>query len=142
MFAPADQTHFSLTLEGRDPGFQVLSLKGRERISQPFVFDLELVCERAELDLDALLHTPAFLQLAADGSGIHGQVLRIAQGDSGRRLTHYQVSLRPRLAYLEQRINQRIFQHLSVPQIIAQVLEEHGILGDSQRFHLGSPYPE
>ncbi|BCQ63555.1 type VI secretion system secreted protein VgrG [Pseudomonas sp. NFPP10] len=142
MFAAADQTHFSLTLEGRDPGFQVLSLKGRERISQPFVFDLELVSEHANLDLDALLHTPAFLQLATDGSGIHGQVLRIAQGDSGRRLTHYQVSLRPRLAYLEQCINQRIFQHLSVPQIIAQVLEEHGILGDDHHFQLGTNYPE
>jgi len=142
MFAAADQTHFSLTLEGPDPGFQVLALQGRERISQPFVFELELVCERANLDLDALLHTPAFLQLASDGSGIHGQIQRIAQGDSGRRLIHYQVSLRPRLAYLEQRINQRIFQHLSVPQIIARVLQEHGILGDSQQFHLGTAYPE
>ncbi|MDP9529399.1 type VI secretion system Vgr family protein [Pseudomonas protegens] len=142
MFAAADQTHFSLTLEGRPHDFQVLGLQGRERISRPFAFDLELVSERSNLDLDALLHTPAFLQLAADGSGIHGQIQRIAQGDRGRRLTHYRITLGPRLAYLGQRINQRIFQHLSVPQIIAQVLEEHGILGNDYHFHLAGPYPE
>ncbi|BAQ83659.1 type VI secretion system Vgr family protein [Pseudomonas sp. St29] len=142
MFAAADQTHFSLTLEGRPHDFQVLGLQGRERISRPFAFDLELVSERSNLDLDALLHTPAFLQLAADGSGIHGQIQRIAQGDRGRRLSHYQITLGPRLAYLGQRINQRIFQHLSVPQIIARVLEEHGILGNDYHFHLAGPYPE
>jgi hypothetical protein len=28
---------------------------------------------------------PAFLQLSPDGSGIHGQIYRAAQGDSGKR---------------------------------------------------------
>ncbi|MDP5593673.1 contractile injection system protein, VgrG/Pvc8 family, partial [Pseudomonas aeruginosa] len=40
------------------------------------------------------------------------------------------------LAYLAQRTNQRIFQHLTVPQIVGRVLEEHGILADAYRFQL------
>ncbi|WP_282344973.1 contractile injection system protein, VgrG/Pvc8 family, partial [Pseudomonas sp. PS02288] len=48
----------------------------------------------------------------------------------------------PQLAYLAYRINQRIFQHLSVPQIVAQVLEEHGILAGAYRFGLSASYPE
>ncbi|SAJ32057.1 ImpA family type VI secretion-associated protein [Enterobacter cloacae] len=48
----------------------------------------------------------------------------------------------PQLAYLAQRSNQRIFQHLTVPQIVALVLEEHGILADAYRFQLGTRYPE
>ncbi|MFG8479907.1 type VI secretion system tip protein TssI/VgrG, partial [Pseudomonas aeruginosa] len=46
------------------------------------------------------------------------------------------------LAYLAQRTNQRIFQHLTVPQIVALILEEHGILADAYRFQLGTRYPE
>ncbi|TEF48455.1 type VI secretion system tip protein TssI/VgrG, partial [Pseudomonas aeruginosa] len=37
---------------------------------------------------------------------------------------------------------QRIFQHLTVPQIVALILEEHGILADAYRFQLGTRYPE
>lgn len=142
MFAPANQTHFSLTIEGSDSDLQVLALTGREAISQPFVFDVELVSEQPALDLETLLHKPAFLQLSPDGSGIHGQIHRAAQGDSGKRLTRYSVTLRPQLAYLAHRINQRIFQNLSVPKIIGQVLEEHGIQSNAYEFKVGSVYPE
>ncbi|MBX8521981.1 type VI secretion system tip protein VgrG [Pseudomonas cichorii] len=142
MFAPANQTHFSLTIEGSNSDLQVLALNGREAISQPFVFDVELVSEQPSLDLETLLHKPAFLQLSPDGSGIHGQIYRAAQGDSGKRLTRYSVSIRPQLSYLAHRINQRIFQNLSVPKIIGQVLEEHGIQSNAYEFKVGSVYPE
>jgi len=140
MFAPANQTHFALTIEGFSHDLQVLALNGREAISQPFAFDVQLVSERRALDLETLLHKPAFLQLSPDGSGIHGQIYRAAQGDAGKRLSRYSISLRPRLAYLAHRINQRIFQNLSVPQIIATVLEEHGILSNTYAFTLGANY--
>jgi type VI secretion system secreted protein VgrG len=85
MFAPANETHFALTIEGLPADFQVFTLQGREAISQPFVFEVELVNEKPSLDLETLLHKPAFLQLSPDGSGIHGQIYRAAQGDSGKR---------------------------------------------------------
>ncbi|WP_326429299.1 type VI secretion system tip protein TssI/VgrG [Stutzerimonas frequens] len=143
MFAPANQAHFTLSLEGIEHDFKVLEFQGREAISQPYRFDLELVSERPDLDLESLLHRPAFLAFAPDGSGIHGLVHQAAQGESGKRLTRYRLMLVPQLAYLAHRTNQRIFQHLTVPQIIAQVLEEHGIQADSYRFQLGPVvYPE
>jgi type VI secretion system secreted protein VgrG len=137
MFAPANQAHFTLSLEGVEHDFKLLEFQGREAISQPYRFDLELVSERSDLDLESLLHRPAFLALAPDGSGIHGLVHQAAQGESGQRLTCYRLTLVPQLAYLAHRTNQRIFQHLSVPQIVAQVLEEHGIQADAYRFGLG-----
>jgi type VI secretion system secreted protein VgrG len=73
---------------------------------------------------------------------IHGQLYSVAQGDSGKRLTRYQVTLVPRLAYLRHRINQRIFQRLSVPAIVAQVLKDHGILAGAYEFTLAGQYPE
>ncbi|WP_374416497.1 type VI secretion system Vgr family protein [Stutzerimonas kunmingensis] len=137
MFAPANQAHFTLSLEGVEHDFKVLQFQGREAISQPYRFELELVSERPELDLERLLHRPAFLAFAPGGSGIHGLVHQAAQGQSGQRLTRYRLTIVPQLAYLAHRTNQRIFQHLSVPQIVAQVLEEHGIQADAYRFRLG-----
>lgn len=49
MFAPANQTHFSLRIENLRHDFQVLAFRGREAISQPFRFDLSLVSERSDL---------------------------------------------------------------------------------------------
>ena len=142
MFAPANQTHFSLSIEGVSHDLQVLEFSGREAISQPFAFELELVSERPDLDLESLLHQSAFLALSQAGNGIHGQIYRIAQGESGKRLSRYHVTLRPQLAYLAHRTNQRIFQHLTVEKIISQVLEEHGIQANAYQFQLGSIYPE
>jgi type VI secretion system secreted protein VgrG len=143
MFNAANQTHFSLSIEGVAHDLQVLEFSGREAISQPFAFEVELVSERPDLDLESLLHQPAFLGLSPNGGGIHGLIYRVAQGESGQRLTRYQVTLRPHLAYLAHRINQRIFQHLTVQKIISQVLEEHGIQGDAYSFQFGPTlYPQ
>ena len=143
MFNAANETHFSLTLEGVEHDLQVLAFSGREAISQPYRFDLELVSEQPDLDLQALLHKPSFLAFDPAGMGIHGLVHRIAQGESGKRQTRYRLTLVPQLAYLAHRTNQRIFQHLTVPQIVAQVLEEHGIQADAYRFQRGPViYPE
>ena len=141
MFAPANQPRFTLTLEGAQHDLKVLEFTGKEAISHPFRFELELVSERPDLDLESLLHCQAFLSLDAQGSGIHGQIYQAGQGDSGKRLTRYHLSLVPRLTYLGQRINQRIFQHLTVPQIVARVLKDHSILRDAFEFRLGSDYP-
>jgi type VI secretion system secreted protein VgrG len=142
MFAPANQPRFTLTLEGAQHDLKVLEFTGREAISQPFRFELELVSERPDLDLESLLHGQAFLSFDAQGCGIHGQIYQVGQGDSGKRLTRYHLSLVPRLTYLGHRINQRIFQHQSVPQIVTQILKDHSILRDAFEFRLGSEYPE
>ena len=49
----------------------------------------------------------------------------------------------PQLSYLALRTNQRIFQHLTVPQIVTQVLQEQGIQGNAYQFQLGpTVYPK
>ncbi|MEX6500728.1 type VI secretion system tip protein TssI/VgrG [Pseudomonas zhanjiangensis] len=143
MFNPANETHFSLHIEGLEHDLQVLEFSGREAISQPYRFEVELISEQADLDLQSLLHRYAFLAFSPDGPGIHGQIFQVAQGESGKRLTRYRLSLVPQLSYLALRTNQRIFQHLTVPQIVATVLEEHGILAGAYQFQLGpTVYPE
>ena len=139
----ANATHISLTLEGVSVDLQVLSFVGREALNQPFCFDIELVSARPDLKLEELLHKRGCLTFGATGEGIiHGLVYRIEQGDSGKSLTRYSISLVPQLAYLRHNHDQQIFQHLTVPKIIAQVLEARGILADAYSFQLGAIYPE
>src|SRR5690606_28361265 len=134
MFAPANQTAFTLTLDGVASDLKVYSFKGEEALSQPYRFDLELVSEQPDLDLESLLHRQVYLGFDDQGHGVHGLVYRVAQGDSGRRLTRYQLSLAPQLAYLKHSSHQRIFQQKTVPQIVAQVLVGQGIQSDQFEF--------
>ncbi|PCR92885.1 type VI secretion system tip protein VgrG [Pseudomonas fluorescens] len=133
---------FRLTTDDFKHDFQVLSFTGTEAVSEPFAFEVELVSTRPDADLPGLMHQQAFLAFDDQGHGIHGQVQHIARGNIGKRLTRYSLTLAPRLANLRHRINQRIFQNLSVPRILAQILEEHGIHADLYQFKLGEPLPD
>ena len=143
MFSPANETHFSLSIKGLEHDLQVLEFSGREAISQPYRFEVDLISEQPDLDLQSLLHQRAFLAFSPDGLGIHGLIYQVAQGESGKRLARYKLSIVPQLSYLALRTNQRIFQHLTVPQIVAQVLQEHGIVQGGYQFQLGpTVYPK
>ncbi|WP_192563046.1 type VI secretion system tip protein VgrG [Pseudomonas gozinkensis] len=121
---------------------QVLSFTGTESISQPYSFNVKLVSPRPDIDLPGLMHRQAFLAFDDNGHGVHGQIQHIGRGKIGHRLTQYQLTLAPWLANLGHRFNQRIFQHLSVTQIIGQVLQEHGIHADCYLFRIGQPLPD
>ncbi|WP_455929211.1 type VI secretion system tip protein TssI/VgrG [Pseudomonas fluorescens] len=128
---------FKLILAEITNDFQVLAFKGREVLDQPYFITVQLVSENPSLDLEALLHQPAYLDFGGADAGLHGQVYAIGRDDPGIRLTRYRITLAPRLACLAHRRNQRVFQQRSVPQIIATVLEHHGILADAYAFELG-----
>lgn len=141
MFSPANESQFTLTIQGLKHDLRVLKFHGQETISTPFAITVELVSERSNLDLERVLHQQSFLAFNRHGNGIHGQIYRIEQGESGKRLTRYSLTLVPHLAYLRHRTNQRIFQQRTVAQIIACVLEEHGIQSDTYQFQLNASYP-
>jgi len=130
-------SRFNLALPPVNTDLQVLAFKGSEVLDQPFFIHIQVISENPSLDLEALLHQPAYLAFGEANEGLHGQVYAIGRDDPGRRTTRYHLTLAPRLAYLAHRRDQRIFQQRSVPQIIAQVLEQHGILADAYAFELG-----
>ena len=130
-------SRFKLIFPHIDTDFQVLAFNGSEALDQPFFIHVQVISENPSLDLETLLHQPAYLDFGETNEGLHGQVYAIGRDDPGRRVTRYHLTLAPRLAYLAHRRDQRIFQQRSVPQIIATVLEQHGILADACAFELG-----
>ena len=141
MAVPDTQALFELSIPGVTHDLQVLAFTGHEAVNQLFCFELKLVSRRRLEDLETLLHKPAFLRMADSGAGIHGLIDLVAEADTERDITHYSLTLRPKLAYLRHRYNQRIFQCLTVEQIIRQVLKEHGIV-TGYSFELSGTYTE
>src|SRR5690606_3908234 len=131
-------TRFTLHLADLD--WQVLAFEAVEAIGRPTRITLELVSSRADLELNGLLRQPARLTLD-EGRALHGLVWGIEQTHCTPALSRYRLELRPALAWLAQRRNCRIFERLSVPRILEQLLAEHGLLGDSCRFALTGHYP-
>lgn len=141
MVDPANESSFRLDVAGLSNAFEVLSFAGRESISEPFVFDVDLLIEDSTLDLAGLLYRSASLLFGPAGNGINGQLHELVQRDHGLGIRLCQVRLGPKLACLAQRFSQRIFSGRSVPQILDQVLREHGIVDQDRRFELAGDYP-
>ncbi|MFL1528986.1 type VI secretion system tip protein TssI/VgrG [Pseudomonas sp. O230] len=138
MFRSANTAHFALHIPAVRNDFKVLAFDGAEAINALYAIKVELVSENPDFDLESLLSQPAFLQFGHNGEGLHGRIEEVFVGESGKRLTRYHLTLVPALHYLQFSHNQRIFQNLTVPQIIAQVLKGHGIQADAFTFHVST----
>lgn len=141
MFATANTAPFTLEIPTVRNDFKVLAFEGTETISALYSIHIDLVSERPDFDLESLLGQPAFLQFGLNGEGIHGRIEDVVAGEPGKRLTRYRLTLVPALYYLQFSHDHRIFQQLTVPQIIAQVLKEHGVLADAFTFHVRTSPP-
>ncbi|MDR6914560.1 type VI secretion system VgrG family protein [Pseudomonas sp. 3296] len=136
MFAPANAPQFTLVIPTVSNDFKVQAFDGTETINTLYSISVDLVSEDPDIDLESLLNQPAFLQFGHNGEGIHGHIVAVSVSDIGKRLTRYCVNLAPALHYLQFSHDQRIFQGQTAPQIIAQVLEGHGIQADAFTFHV------
>lgn len=132
--------HFHLDIAPLFRGLQVLSFTGTEAISEPFLFELEVLIDAPDLDAQTLMYRAAFLSFKGAAAGVHGQIHSVMRSHFRPGPACYQLSLGPRLACLSQRYNPRVFQGMSVPQIIHRVLLEHGIREDSHHFDLKTDY--
>ena len=126
-------------------------IKGFERISAPFTWDLHLVSRASEgdLDLEAVLAQPATLEIL-QGSGsrhspstwrpIHGVLSEFSQITHGKDWIHYRAVLVPTVWKLSLSQETRIFQKLKVPDLVREVLNGHGITGSAVEFNLQGSY--
>lgn len=141
MFSAGNCALFTLQIPAIRHDFKVLAFNGTESISQLYSVKIELVSEHPDFDLESLLSQPAFLRFGFNGEGIHGRIEDVTVAESGKRLTRYELTLVPALHYLQFSQDQRIFQNLTVPQIIAKVLNGHGIQADAFTFHVSTGEP-
>jgi type VI secretion system secreted protein VgrG len=119
----------------------LIGLTGREAISELFCFRLDLLAEeRREVPFEGLLGQAATVRLGLIGGEnryFHGILRRVGQGMRDGPFIHYSAELVPELWLLTKRVQSRVFQHLSVIDILRQVLS-----GLKVSFQVQGAFPE
>jgi len=128
-------------------GGDVLLLRGftgSEGISRLFSFHLDLLSEDDKIDFKKIIGQEVTIRiLLTDGSNeryFSGVVSRFAQAGSATKLTNYQMEVVPWLWFLTRNADCRIFQKMSVPDIIKKVFDNHGFSQDLYKFSLTGSY--
>lgn len=108
---------FFLTLSGHDEDVQVLRFTAQESLNCPWELDITLVSEAENISPEKMVGSAATLTLSgcAGRSYYHGQVWQFRRQTQGKRLTQYQLVMRPSLSWLGLGRNQRIFQQKVCP---------------------------
>ena len=103
-------------------------LTGHESISKLFSFRLGCLAENTQkVAFDALLGQKITVAISLPGGGqrhINGVCRRVAQGARDAVFTRYQLEIVPQLWLLSKKTQSRIFQHVSVPDILRKVFAE------------------
>ncbi|AUX25722.1 uncharacterized protein SOCEGT47_062710 [Sorangium cellulosum] len=119
--------------------FAVLGLRGEEALSRPYRFEIDLASADPALPLDDLAGAAGVLELG--GRAIPGIVAEVEQGGAlGDGRYAYRVALVPRLALLGLARQTRMYQRLSVPDLVEAVLAGSGAAIEVER-RLERAYP-
>ncbi len=107
------------------------SLTAQQAISALDSVELTLVADKADLAAEKLLGQAAGVTVALRAGAkrhFHGFVTRFGIGQSQGRYFQYQATLRPWLWFLTRTADCRIFQDLTVQQIVEQVFADHAAI--------------
>lgn len=120
--------------------------RGQEGLSRLFRFELDLVHEEAQsggvptiIEPAEILGKPVGVSLVQpDGLTRYfcGMVSQFSQGNTDERFTYYRATVVPSVWLLTQRSQSRIFQHLSVPDILRNIFQNFEVNYEIQgQFH-------
>ncbi len=105
------------------------NMSGGDELGRLFNYELQLTSSDDAIDLNLLLGKPMSVSVQLSGGEsryFHGLVARCSQNVDTGQFASYQITLRPWLWLLTRTSDCKIFQHLSIPQIIKQVFRDLG----------------
>lgn len=110
-------------------------LSAREGISQTFFFDVHVVSQNGAVDPDRLLNQPVCITLQSSGVPVryfHGIVQTVsshgrARGQSADAYYVYRLVVVPRLWFLSQTVDCRVFQQKTTVDILKQMFTDAGL---------------
>ena len=102
-----------------------------ERLARPFHYRLEVFSRDPQLDFDRLLGENLTVRLELPerpgARYFNGFVSAVAQGADVGRFATYVLTLKPWLWFLSRNADCRIFQNMTVPEIVKRVFLDHGV---------------
>lgn len=119
----------------------VLNFHGREALSEPYEWRIEFTAPQNDLAPDDVLLKYATLKMLS-ARVVYGVITRFEWLGTSADQTHYAVTLASRLALLSLTRRCAVYQNLSVPELLEQILRAHGLEGPDFDFRLERSYPQ
>lgn len=102
-------------------------IEGFAGVSEPFQFKLDLLAEKdRKVEFGKVLGRPMVVRLKRQDGGLrwfHGMVSRFVKLPADREFQRFRAVLVPRFQLFEKSLGSRIFQQMTVPEILQRVLE-------------------
>nr|WP_245763395.1 type VI secretion system Vgr family protein [Paraburkholderia diazotrophica] len=122
----------------------VVSFEATERLGEPYRITLRLTHPDALSRADYLGRnaTLSIVTEHAQRRTFAGWITRFARLKTTRDFTSYELAVEAHVAKLAHIRTSRIYQHVTAPEIIEQVLRRHGFRGHQYSFRLRRQYPQ
>lgn len=119
------------TLPYQAATLHAIALTAHEKLSQPFEIDLTVVSTERSIDPNVLLHQPVAVT-ARRINGIdrffHGLISSVSTvGAPERDRRKYELKVVPRLWFMSQAVDCRIFQQKTAVEILGTLFSDHGV---------------
>ncbi|NDJ57564.1 type VI secretion system tip protein VgrG [Enterobacteriaceae bacterium 4M9] len=141
---------YQLNIPSCSSALDVESFNGLEALSQPYSYTISFTSPNKDIPADQLLRQPAtlimsmgLLQNLIPQKVVHGVITLVERHSSSADQTLYSITLQPKVALLDKQFrSHRFFVDISVPEVVEQVLKEHGFQGWEYAFTLKNTYPK
>ena len=123
--------------------FGVISMRGSEGISRPYEFEVMLVSDNFEIDLDVVMLNTAQLVFHRETGGnriYNGIITHFEHLHAIGAYAFYRASLSPRLWWLSITRHNQIILDKSLPEFAQQMLIDSGLAVDDFEFRLQGDY--
>jgi type VI secretion system secreted protein VgrG len=135
------QTRYTLEINDSRVKPDVLNFHGREALSAPSEWRIAFTSLQSDVAAEDVLLKYATLRMLS-GREVHGVITGFEWLGTTDDQTHYSVTISSRLALLSHTRRCAVYQNLSVPELVEQVLRAHGLEGADFEFRLEKSYPQ
>lgn len=146
----AGLNRYRLDIPSCTSSLDVEEFSGKEFLSELYYYNVRFTSSDLNIDATQLLNKPATLTM---GTGplmaltgqkvVHGVVTHFKRISGSRDQATYQIIIEPFLALLGNQFRtHRFFVNKSVPEVVTEVLQEHGLRGWEYEFTLRADYPK
>ncbi|EFN8327727.1 type VI secretion system tip protein VgrG [Escherichia coli] len=146
----ASLNRYHLIIPSCPSSLDVEHFSGREEMSQTYYYIINFTSIDNDLDAGLLLRKSATFTMGTGGlkeqvsqKVVHGVITDFHRISGSADQAKYQVILEPFIKLLDrQHRSHRFFVNKSVPEVVTEVLQEHGLKGWEFEFRLKKTYPK
>ncbi|HHQ8345618.1 TPA: type VI secretion system Vgr family protein [Escherichia coli] len=146
----ASLNRYHLIIPSCSSPLDVEHFSGREEMSQTYYYIINFTSTDNDLDAGLLLRKSATFTMGTGGlkeqvsqKVVHGVITDFRRISGSADQAKYQVILEPFIKLLDrQHRSHRFFVNKSVPEVVTEVLQEHGLKGWEFEFRLKKTYPK